>query len=57
MMSLYDSDLNSEQEIQNFNSDKEPPKEHKNDRKVIKKTKSLKIYKYILQVKWFFYIQ
>lgn len=42
---LYDSDLNSEREVEKWQSDAEPPTEHVNDKKALKKEKDLKIYK------------
>jgi hypothetical protein len=50
MEQLYDSDLNSENDPEKMESDHEPPKENKNDKKILRKTKTLKIYKHILQV-------
>jgi len=47
---LYDSDLNSEVERENFLSDDEPPQDHKFDKKTLKKDKDLKIYKQIFEV-------
>jgi len=49
-MQYYDSDLNSEMDPQDFESDHEPPKEMKYDKKSLLKTKELKIYKKILEV-------
>lgn len=50
-LNLYDSDLNSENEEAKFDSDHEPPKDKVHDKKSIYKSKDLKIYKTILQVR------
>jgi len=49
-MQYYDSDLNSEIDPMEFESDHEPPKEMKYDKKSLLKTKDLKLYKKILEV-------
>ena len=49
-MQYYDSDLNSEMDPQDFESDHEPPKEKRYDKKSLLKTKDLKLYKKIIEV-------